>query len=328
MKKNMNHYLGHSNQISGVEKFRLCGGKGDGMRLYNVRNGTGLEFTVSADRCSDISHLTYKGININYFSPCGYVSPYYYDASAFGFLKSFTCGFLTTCGLKSIGAPSIENNVSYPLHGNISHVPADHIYYTEDDTSIEIHSIMRDASIFNSKLILERTIRCSKNDNSLIVSDTVTNQGESPEPIMLLYHINLGYPMLDENTRLEISSSDVLPRDEHAATAISEWDKMLPPQSGIKEQCYYHLFKSDIASVKVYNPEINCRMSLVFNTDTLPYLTEWKMMGIQDYVLGLEPCTNTLEGRKSLGENKSLSLLAPGESKSYGFKATFEDYFD
>ncbi len=75
----MNPYIGHESQMSGVEEHRLVGGKGDGMRLFQVRNGKGLEFTVVADRCADISRLSFRGVNMGYFAPCGYVAPAYYD---------------------------------------------------------------------------------------------------------------------------------------------------------------------------------------------------------------------------------------------------------
>ena len=130
------NYIGHITQICGVEEHRLIGGKGDGMRILEVRNGNGLEFTVTSDRCADISRLTYKGVNMNYFSPCGYVAPQYYDKSPFGFLKSFTCGFLTNCGLTAVGAPNIDEGEEFPLHGNISHVPAEQIYYIQEDERI------------------------------------------------------------------------------------------------------------------------------------------------------------------------------------------------
>lgn len=52
-------YIGHPSQLCGVEEHRLVGGRGDGMRLLQVRNGKGLEFTVSADRCADISRLSF-----------------------------------------------------------------------------------------------------------------------------------------------------------------------------------------------------------------------------------------------------------------------------
>ena len=60
-------YVGHESQVSGVEEHRLVGGKGDGMRLFLVRNGKGLEFTVSADRCADISRLSFRGLNMSPF---------------------------------------------------------------------------------------------------------------------------------------------------------------------------------------------------------------------------------------------------------------------
>ena len=64
---NQSAYYGHESQLFGVEEVRLQGGKGDGMRLLQVRNGKGLEFTVSADRCADISRLIFRGENCGFF---------------------------------------------------------------------------------------------------------------------------------------------------------------------------------------------------------------------------------------------------------------------
>ena len=61
-------YYGHESQLFGVEEYRLAGGKGDGMRLLQVKNGLGLEFTVSADRCADIARLSLHGQNCGFFS--------------------------------------------------------------------------------------------------------------------------------------------------------------------------------------------------------------------------------------------------------------------
>ena len=79
MEVKMNPYIGHDSQLYGIEEHRLVGGKGDGMRLYEVNNGKGLMMTVSPDRGGDITRLRYRGINLSYFSPCGYVAPAYYD---------------------------------------------------------------------------------------------------------------------------------------------------------------------------------------------------------------------------------------------------------
>lgn len=100
----MNPYIGHDTQYYGIEEHRLAGGKGDGMRLLEVSNGKGLELTISLDRAADISRLRYRGINMSYMSPCGYVAPAYYESTGFGWLRSFTVGFLTTCGLQAVGS--------------------------------------------------------------------------------------------------------------------------------------------------------------------------------------------------------------------------------
>ena len=47
---NNRNYFGHESQLYRVEEHRLIGGKGDQMRLLEVNNGSGIAFTVSADR--------------------------------------------------------------------------------------------------------------------------------------------------------------------------------------------------------------------------------------------------------------------------------------
>jgi hypothetical protein len=93
----MNPYIGHGSQLYGIEEHRLVGGKGDGLRLLEVNNGNGLEMTVSPDRNCDIARLRFDGVNLSYFSPCGYAAPAFYDREGTNFLKTFTAGFLTTC---------------------------------------------------------------------------------------------------------------------------------------------------------------------------------------------------------------------------------------
>lgn len=55
------------------------GGKKDGMQVTQVSHEKGLNYTVLAGRCMDIGHLSFKGVNISYISPCGVVGPEHYD---------------------------------------------------------------------------------------------------------------------------------------------------------------------------------------------------------------------------------------------------------
>lgn len=309
-------YIGHPSQLCSVEQVRLEGGRGDGMRLIQVRNESGLEFTVSADRCADISRLIYKGINLSYFSPCGYVSPSYYDGVGDGFLKSFTAGFFTTCGLTAVGSPCIDHSEVLPLHGSISNTPCENIYFEENDDEIRIHAKISDSVIFKRKLILERVLSCGKRENYIKIRDTVTNNGSSVSPLMILYHINIGYPLLSENTILEIPSISVSPRDDHAKEDIDKWNKMIKPTPGFQEQCYYHKFKKD-GIAKAYNPDIHTGVEISFDSADLDTLTQWKMMGVHDYVLGLEPGNCTPDGRDILRKENRLKFINPGEEKTF-----------
>lgn len=316
-----NKYIGHTSQIAGVEEHRLVGGKGDGMRLFQVRNGKGLEFTVSADRCADISRLSFKGDNYAYFSPCGYVAPAYYDEKGIGFLKSFTAGFLTTCGLTAVGSPCTDEGVKLPLHGTVSHCPAESIYSTSNDSEITIHAVMNQASIFSDKLALYRKITCSLEKNEITITDTIKNVGSTVSPCMILYHINIGYPLLDEHMEMFIPSKQVVARNEHAQKSINEWDKINPPTAGFEEQCYFHSFeKTGLAAV--YNATIDKGLAIEFDAESLNQFVEWKMTGEKEYVLGLEPGNCLPDGRDQARKNGTLKFIEPDEEITYSVKIT------
>ncbi len=316
-------YIGHQDQFYGIEEVRLVGGKGDGMRLLQVRNGQGMELTISADRCADISRLTYKGVNIGYFSPCGYVAPSYYDGVGSGFLKSFTAGFLTTCGLTAVGAPCEDNGEVLPLHGTIANTPCQRIWWTEDEDYFYIQAEIDDSRIFDHKLHLTRVFTVCKWTGKFTITDTVENRGDQECPAMLLYHINFGYPLLSEKAQLEVTSVNVEPRDAHAAEDLDTWNKILPPTQSFVEQCYFHSFKGE-GRATIRNPELGISASVCFDPENLEFLTQWKMMGVRDYVMGLEPGNCTPAGRDVMRKEGKLKILQPGEKVTYRVDVVLE----
>ncbi len=320
----INPYIGHDSQLYGVEEVRLIGGKGDGMRLLNIKNGKGLELTISADRCADISRLSLSAVNFGYFSPSGYVAPTYYDSVGAGFLKSFTAGFLTTCGLTSVGSPCLDDGEETPLHGTISNTPAEILNYWTSDRYIHIMARIRDAQIFGRQLLLDREYLISLEDNELTLTDTVTNIGSREVPLQMLYHFNVGYPLLDENTVLSIPASKVTPRNDHAADDIDNCLKMERPQADYEERCYYHEMSGE-TEIKVFNKKLAKGLSMCYNADVLKYFTEWKMMGVRDYVLGIEPGNTLPDGRDVMRSRGLLEALAPGEKKTHSIKFTFTE---
>jgi len=309
-------YIGHPSQICGVEEVILAKGKGKGMTLLEIRNGKGMHLTLSADRAMDISRLSVDGVNMGYFSPCGYVSPSYYDDKGTSFLKSFTAGFLTTCGLRAVGSPCTDNGEELPLHGTIGNTPCENYSYYETETEIVVNAVVRDATIFADKLLLERKIICSKEENVFRIEDTVRNVGSNVSPCMLLYHFNMGYPLLSENAVVSIPANSVKARNAHAEEDIENCLKMELPQKDYEERCYYHDVKEfgGLANVSIFNPDISKELKMSFDKNTLDYFTEWKMMGEGDYVLGLEPGNCTPDGRDVMRKEGKLKFVEPGKT--------------
>ena len=276
--------------------------------------------TVTPDRCSDISRLRYKGMNLSYMSAAGYVAPTYYDCVEGGWLKSFTCGFLTTCGLNAVGSPCTDEGVRLPLHGTVGNIPAEHTYWTEDDQCIKVHAVIKDEGIFSQKLRLTREICISKEENVFVIHDVIENTGDTVEPFEILYHMNMGYPLLDEDSVVTVPSCEVIPRNEHAAEDIQNWMNMEKPQAGYEERCYYHKFPDKNGKAAIYQPKLGVELEMTFNAELLDGFVEWKMMGVRDYVLGLEPGNCYPDGRDVMRKNGMLKFLNPGEKQEYEVK--------
>lgn len=317
----MNKYIGNELQLYGVREMRLVGGKGDGMRILSVQNGCGLEFEISLDRCADISRLSLKGCNMGYFAPCGYVSPKYYDNEGSGFLKSFTAGFFTTCGLTAVGSPCTDNGEVLPLHGTISNTPCENFRHYIKDGEIHIHATIRDAALFSHHLILEREYICPLNKNEIRLRDTVKNIGSKASPFEILYHCNMGYPLLSENAEVSIPSKEILPRNDHAKEGLENCLKPESPQKDYEEKCYYHTLCGN-TTVSIFNKDIKKGLKMHYNADELKYFTEWKMMGEYEYVLGLEPGNCLPDGRDIMRAKGILETINPQEEKIYNL--TFE----
>jgi len=320
----MNPYIGHPSQLYGIEEHRLVGGKGDGIRLLEINNGKGLELTLSPDRNMDISRLRAKGINLSYMSPCGYAAPAFYEPTGTNFLKTFTAGFLTTCGLQAVGSPCTDDGEELPLHGSIANTPVEYFNRYEEDDALVVTSLTRDETIFGRKLTLSREVKVSLNDNKFTLTDRIENGGDKKEPVMVLYHMNMGYPLLDEDSVVTIPSGKIDARDENAKAHIDTALKMEKPTAGYAERCYYHEFDGREGKASIYQPKLSIGLTISFDTADFDSFVEWKMMGVRDYVLGLE-CGNCYpDGRDVMRETGRLKFLEPGETAEYNFTVSID----
>ncbi len=189
-KEQFYRYAGDPDQICGIKKYELKSGKANGVMAFDVKNGSGLEFTVLPDRCLDISSLSFNGVNCSYLSKTGITAPAY-NENGTNFFRSFYAGFLTTCGLRNVGNACEDNGESFGIHGRISNIPAEEISATtdwvNDALEMTISGKIKEASFFGENLLLERKITCRYGENSIKISNTVENHGFKPEVLMLLF---------------------------------------------------------------------------------------------------------------------------------------------
>ena len=320
-KERILEYIGNIAQIGGSRPYVLVDGWGRNLRCIDIDSGNGLKYTILPDRGMDISLASFKGTNLVYLTPNSETHPAFFEPEKLGWLRTFNGGLLTTCGLTYLGAPTNDKGEELGLHGRYSTIPAKKVadlsQWSGDEYIIKIKGISEEASLFGNKLRLERELTTVAGTNDIEITDTITNFGFTPSPYMILYHMNFGYPMLSEDSELVLNAEHTAPRDEIAAAAINDFKRFSVPQVDFSEQVFIHKMKNEInknCMVTLRNKRLGIAISITFNTDTLPYLIEWKMLGKGEYVLGLEPSNVPLNDRKSLRESKKLPHIKSGES--------------
>jgi hypothetical protein len=319
-KHELSRYTGDCNQLFGIKPYTMTGGRANGVRAFDVRNGSGLEFTVLQDRCLDISALSFKGVNCGYLSKTGVVSPYYYETDANGFLRNFYSGMLTTCGLRNVGASCVDGGETFTQHGRISNIAAENVCASVENAAMTISGTMREASFFGENLLLHRKIVCRYGENKILIRNTVENAGSRPEALMILFHFNIGYPLLDENAYLAVPSEKITPRDARAEAGTATWNRCRKPARNYDEQVFYHDLKADNdgnTSAALINEALNMGLAIHFNKKQLFNFTQWKQMGEGEYVMGLEPCNCFVDGRTAPRNEHVIDRLEPGDARHF-----------
>ncbi|GAA2226846.1 aldose 1-epimerase family protein [Herbiconiux moechotypicola] len=311
--------IGSLEQVARVDRFVEDDGPARGARRFRVVNGGGLEFDVHPDRGLDIGAASYNGVPLAWISSTGITRPDAYEPEGRGWLRTFGGGLVTTCGLDSFGPPADDEAGVVGMHGRIGSIPARVGEVTATPEIVAVGGQVRQTAVFHENLVLTRRIWSEVGSNSFTIDDTVTNEGENPSPHMVLYHVNLGWPLLEAGTTVDIPARSVVPRDPDAVEGFEERTRIGEPTVGFREQVYIHE-AGDERVARVVNPTRGMALTLRYS-DTLPAVFQWKLTATKHFVLGLEPAnTPEIQGRAAARENGRLPELQPGESRSYSIQ--------
>jgi hypothetical protein len=154
--------------------------------------------------------------------------------------------------------------------------------------------------------------------------DEIENAGYLPTTHMLLYHINTGFPFVDEGSELiapfgevpKMLFGDANPQQPEA------YSRFIAPQQNWVQQTFEHRMIGDAGGrvpVAIVNPKLGRggqALYVIYDRRQMPNYIEWRMMGEGQYAVGIEPCTNGF-GREQVRQAGEQIVLQPGEKRVY-----------
>lgn len=336
MKKSMEFELkkkcNNLDAYCGFKDYLFNDGPARGLRAFDLKNGNNIEMTFLADRGLDIPSFSYKGANIGLNNKVGVRSPYLYvENGGSGFLKQFYGGMLTTCGITYAGGAGEDEGKQLGLHGPFDNIPAQNVCakidYEGDERVIRVSGDVREVEVFGTDMVMHREFTLHSESDKLEIKDVVTNESFEKQPVMLIYHMNFGYPMLDAGAKCYFSGTHIEPRTPFAEEGMHNYSEMEEACVGRDEQCYYHTCHPENGEgfAMLHNEKLGCAAIIRFDAKVFPLMCEWKCMCAGEYALGLEPTTSGVVNRSEARALGNLTYLEAGESREYNISLEMTD---
>lgn len=264
-------------QVASVRRYTITEGREKGLNVIDCDNGT-IRFLLNVNKACDIMQLYHKGQNMSFVSQNGFIQ------REVPFENRFEGGMFYTCGLDSVG-----EREGYETHGSVHNIPAEILHAECNENEIRVEAILRDTEAGGKNLVLRRRITAAIGSDNVTIEDTLTNEAYRDENYCLLYHVNVGYPMLDEGAKIVADAEDCQARTPWAGENIKTAYDISAPVPNMEEVCYYLTLKSP--QVSLVNEKLGKQFTVSYTQDTLPLFLVWKGVASGDYAVGLEPTT-------------------------------------
>ncbi|CAN5753467.1 aldose 1-epimerase family protein [soil metagenome] len=338
--------VGSLAQVGGVQLMAYEEGHARGTRALEFRTGTGLRFVVEPDRGFDVGFAEFGGTGLCWLPSKGLAGPWYYegDLDDHAWLRVGLGGLFNTAGLVSMGTPQTVPTESfgftqrlaarYGTHDRIAVTPASTFAHGADwegdRCRLWATGTVRQEIAYGEHLSLTRRYETEIGASSFRIHDRVTNEGWFEAPHQLLYHVNLGFPLLGDGAEvLAATSGD--PDDlsfstkDDAGGAATRWRSVTDPVAGFTHEGYIVPMRPDAegwVSVAIVNrrlrPEIGgLGVYLRYDARTLPVYVAWRMMREGLYAIGFEPSTTPFGATRDLIAQGYPLMMAPGEEREY-----------
>jgi len=329
--------VGDVSQIGGARLVTFADGPETGVLAAEVRTGSGFAFTVLPARGMDIGFAEFRGMPLCWRSSTGEVAAARYEPAGDGWLRGFSGGLMATCGLTTAGWPSTDQGEQLPLHGRASYLQARNVYvdgdWEGDEYVMWVQGRTRQTVVFGEDVRLTRRVWSRLGESRLFVDDVVENLGHTSTPLMLAYHINVGFPFLDDGSELISSVEESEPITEDRDAAVRDAAHYGPPRADWQATVLVHRLRSGDdgwARTAFVNRQLGLELYIKQKPDQLPWLWQWKQLGQGAYVAGVEPANCFGRGRADDRQRGTLQFLAPGERRQFsleiGVLPTIDDH--
>ncbi len=324
----LSRYVADMAQLGGITPVAYQDGPEAGVRALEFRTGAGLAFTVVADRCMDIGLAELDGVPLSFMTGVGYAHPAYYSERGDDWHQTFAGGLMVTCGLDTYGSPNSDDGKEYGQHGRASATPARGLSWDADwdgdEYVLKARGKMRQISFHGEHLQLTREIAAKLGENRFTLHDVVENLGTRAEAHQILYHFNVGFPLLDAGTVLNVDTNSTTGINEYAQAMVGRAKQVLGPEYGYTPEVVVHDTKTDDAgwvTASVVNGGFDggrgLSLTIRYRKDELPFLWQWRNFRERGYVMGVEPGNADMRGRGYNRERGTLQVLEVGERREY-----------
>ncbi len=317
--------VGHESQIGGVQRLVMDEGNTRGTEVVEFITGSGLVFHALPTRGLDIGLAQFQGKAIGWRSRTGEVQPAYLGDEGFQARRGSFGGLMCTCGYSQVGVPNMDQGAQFGLHGRAQLCPAKALWTDADWEGDEYRMWCKGKIVeldkFGEYFENSRSISTSLGSNTIRVEDSIRNLAFSSQPHMILYHINLGWPLVSGHTRLYAPSLSRRHRDKDSYDF--DWTRYhVAPQPQAEDVLYHQMEASPdglvhLALINETPGKERWGLELAYSYATLPRLVNWRQPSPGAYVVGLEPSNCWADGRAAHRQRGDLVIMEPGETKNY-----------
>ncbi|MCG2801953.1 MAG: DUF4432 family protein [Cellulomonas sp.] len=297
--------VGLPDALAGVEELTRPSGE----RVLAVRTAGGWCLDVLPDRGLDLGAAWWAG------TPVAWRSPNPVDPGPGADWESrFLGGLLATCGPDNIGEPR-EGHGQHGTH-HLSHAYDVRWWRERTAQSLVVHVTGKIAhsSLGGPRIVVDRHVTLATDDACVQVDDLVTNVGDQPAGVPLLYHVNLGAPLLVPGARLQVAAGSTRTREPLPAGR----SPLVMPQPGaalapvVAEHRDLETIQGQARAV-LTGTGVGLAVVVQWNAQVLPRLCTWAWPAAGAWVLGVEPTNAPLFGAERELPWAGAPVLQPGQ---------------